>query len=92
MHKLTKEYIESRIATVNYHMVTENRFMICTIHLDNGFIVTGESACNNPKDFSQKIGEEVAYDNAVDKLWSLFSFVQHEREYDRTIWKDRLVF
>lgn len=46
----------------------------CAIVLANGFSVTGESACVDPANFDQKMGEEIAFKNAREKLWPLLGF------------------
>lgn len=38
----------------------------------------GESACVNPANYDQEIGERIAYDNAFSKLWAFFGFVLAE--------------
>jgi len=46
----------------------------CVLVLNNGFIVTGESACASPKNFDAEIGREIARANAVDKIWPLMGY------------------
>jgi hypothetical protein len=78
--RVTKEYIESRIKltefTKQFGTVT-----LCGIKLDNGYSVRDESACVNPANYNQEIGERIAYDNAFQKLWALFGFVLAENQY-----------
>ena len=47
--------------------------------LDNGFSVSGESACVNPENYNQQIGEKIAFDNAFRQLWPLFGFLLAEK-------------
>ena len=72
--RVTKEYIESRIASTEFHRIGET-VTLCNITLDNGFSVRGESACVNPENYNQQIGEKIAYDNAFRLLWSPFGFL-----------------
>lgn len=74
--RVTKEYMKSRCA--HYEFINHGLLTICIIKVDNGFTVTGESACVNEANYNQTIGEEIAYDNAFDKLWPLFGFVLAE--------------
>lgn len=76
--RVTKEYIESRIADKQFTRLLPT-VTICSIVLDNGYSVRGESACVNPENYNQEIGERIAYDNAFDKLWSLFGFLLAEK-------------
>ena len=78
--RITKEYIEQRIAR-KYFTVMNGNVTLCNIVLDNGYSVRGESACVNPANFNQEIGERIAYDNALDKLWPLFGFFMAESQY-----------
>lgn len=43
----------------------------CVLVLENGFTVTGESACVSAANFNAEIGRKVARDNAVAKIWAL---------------------
>lgn len=72
--KVTKEYIESLIVDVAYQKIGE-KTTHCMITLANGFSVTGESSCVDPKIFDMEIGKPIAYENAFDKLWSLEGYV-----------------
>jgi len=40
----------------------------CVITLQNGFTVTGESACASPENFNAEIGRKIAYENAKQKI------------------------
>lgn len=71
--KVTKEYMESRIAKVAYAKI-DATVTVCSVTLDNGFSVRGESACVDPANFDEKIGKSLAYKQAFDKLWPLFGF------------------
>lgn len=68
---LNKEKLESLVGRIYYHRVPDTTVTICAITLKNGFTVVGESACIDPENFSHSIGEQVAYENAFEKLWQL---------------------
>lgn len=53
---------------------TESRLTFCVLVLDNGFTVTGESACASPENFDAELGRKIARSKAVDKIWSLLGF------------------
>lgn len=44
---------------------------ICCLTLKNGFVVTGESACASPENYDEEIGNRIARQNAVQKIWQL---------------------
>jgi len=46
----------------------------CVLILRNGFTVTGESACASPENFDAEIGQKVARQNAVQKIWPLMGY------------------
>lgn len=46
----------------------------CVLVLQNGFTVTGESACASPENFDAEIGRRVARANAVQKVWPLLGY------------------
>lgn len=79
--KITREYINSRIVDVYYTILPNSTVTICSITLDNGFSVRGESACVDPVNFDADIGENIAHQNAYDKLWQLFGFMLAEDIY-----------
>ncbi len=51
----------------------------CVLVLDNGFTVTGESACASPENFDADIGRKVARANALNKVWPLLGFRLRDR-------------
>ncbi len=75
--RVTKEYMEARIAEVKFHHLGQ-RLTHCTIHLNNGYLATGESACVDPANYNAEIGEKLAYADAFRKLWPLFGFLLAE--------------
>ena len=86
--KVTKEQIILRITDIQYLVLEGTTVTICSITLDNGFSVRGESACVDPAEFKVEIGREIAYDNAFDKLWPLFGFMMMEDAYRDKTTKD----
>lgn len=84
-NKVTKDGIERRIAKVQYQRIEGTTLTICVITIDNGFTVTGESACVDPAAFNESIGQTIAYDNAFEKLWSLEGYLLKERLHQAAI-------
>ena len=54
---------------------------ICILTLENGFTVTGESACASPENFDKLIGQKLAYENALNKIWQLEGYLLKEQLY-----------
>ena len=46
----------------------------CVLVLNNGFTVTGESACASPENFDAELGRRIARQNAVAKVWPLMGY------------------
>ncbi len=46
----------------------------CVLVLQNGFTVTGESACASPENFNAEVGRKIARQNAVQKIWPLMGY------------------
>lgn len=80
--RVTKEYIDGRLGEVKFHRLGPT-LTHCTIHVDNGYQVTGESACVAPENYNREIGEKIAYDHAFGKLWGLFGFLLAETRFRR---------
>lgn len=53
----------------------------CVLTLRNGFTVTGESACASPENFDAEIGQKVARENAINKMWPLMGYELKGRLY-----------
>lgn len=68
--KIDRSYLTGRIAETAYSH-PHPRMTLCLLTMNNGCIVSGESFCLNAANFDAEIGRDVAYDNAVDKLWKL---------------------
>ena len=75
--KLTKEFLESEIDKTEYNRLG-GTITHCTITTKSGFTFTGESACVDPNNFDQKIGEKFAYENAFEKMWLPYGFWLHK--------------
>ena len=46
----------------------------CVLILQNGFTVTGESACASPENFDAEAGRIAARRNAENKIWPLMGY------------------
>lgn len=55
----------------------------CVLVLENGFTVTGESACASPENFNEEIGRKIAYENAIDKVWLLEGYLLKQNLHEQ---------
>lgn len=77
-NKVTPEAMRSRIVHEQYEFPKGTTLTICIIHLNNGYTVTGESACVDPANFQESYGRKYAFEDAFEKLWPLFGFLLAE--------------
>lgn len=78
---VTAQGIEARIAHVAYFILPGTAVTICNLRLENGFSVCGESACVDPRNFDQEVGEQLAYRKALDRVWELEGYLMAERRF-----------
>lgn len=76
---ITKDGIDAKIKDVKY--VREGIFTMCFLTLENGFIVSGYSACADERNYNQEQGEKIAYDNAFRQVWPLEGYLLRETLY-----------
>ena len=81
--RLSPSIISSKIVKEEFHQLTDV-LTVCVLTLENGFNVTGESACASPENFDSEIGNKVAKENAVEKIWLLEGYLLKEKLYRGT--------
>lgn len=82
MEKLTYEHIKSVIKTADY--LQYGVLTVCVLTLQNGFTVTGESACLSLATYDMEVGKKVAFDNAMDKILMLEGYLAKQRMFEAT--------
>ena len=78
---VTLEQINSKIIKEQFFNLDGTTLTICLLTLQNGFVVTGESACASPEKFNKEIGDRIAKENAVHKIWALEGYLLKESLY-----------
>lgn len=61
------------------HSESYGLLTFCVLVLQNGFTVTGESACASPENFDAELGRKIARQNAVAKIWPLMGYELKQR-------------
>ena len=79
--RLTPELIEAKIVKEEYFRLTEV-LTVCVLTLENGFTVTGESACASPENFNEEIGNKIARQNAKEKIWVLEGYLLKQKLFE----------
>ena len=85
MNKITKDSIAAKITKVEYHRIPDTTLTICVITLENGYAVTGQSACADWLEFNKELGESIAYDDAFEKIWPLEGYLLKQRMHEERI-------
>ena len=80
--RLTPDLIDSKIKDKTFHVFSNTCLTVCCLTLENGFTVTGESACASPENFNAKIGESIALEQARDKIWMLEGYLLKQKLHD----------
>ena len=82
---VTVESIQGKIIAEEFHSFAGSTLTICILTLENGFTVTGESACVDPANYDKVIGERIAKEAAFDKIWLLEGYLLQERLFVEAI-------
>lgn len=92
MNRVTQESITDRIKSIRFTRLAGETTTICSIDIINGFTVHGESACVDPANFDQGIGEQMAYKDAFSKIWQLEGYLLAEKIWQRGPVGDTIVW
>jgi len=69
--RMTPDAIMGQIKDTTFKVFEGSQLTVCVLTLQNGFTVTGESACVSPENFDAEIGQKVSRENAIEKIWML---------------------
>lgn len=85
--RLTPDLIDSKVYAKAFHVFGDTCLTVCCLTLENGFTVTGESACASPENFNAEIGEKIAFEQARNKIWMLEGYLLKQKLYADTTGK-----
>lgn len=89
--RLTPALIDDAIKSKDFHVFGETCLTVCCLTLRNGFTVTGESACASPENFNAEIGQEIAFEQARNKVWALEGYLLKQKLFDTPVsYADRI--
>jgi hypothetical protein len=71
---VTLQDIADEIDRIHYWHVPGTTSTVCAIQCKNGFVVIGDSACVDPKNYDERLGRSYAKDEALGKLRTLIGF------------------
>ena len=88
MTKLTFADLEEKVTEVRYFRW--DTMTICVVEVENGYKVVGTSACADPAEYDEALGADIAYKDAVNKLWPLEGYLLRQDIYDGITLLDEL--
>lgn len=77
--RVTPAMIEAAIDKEHYFVVPGTTLTVCALVLKNGFTAVGEAACADPANFNAEIGQRLAREHAIGKIWPAIGFALCER-------------
>lgn len=75
--RVTKQDVLDFIKSEKY--LYSDTLTFCVLTLENGFTVTGESACASLANYNKEIGDRLAKESAINKIWGLLGFELRSR-------------
>lgn len=79
---LTLADILAKIKRSDYIVMPDSTTTVCQLRLENGYTVIGQSACVDPRKFNKAMGEQYAYNQALDKVWELEGYLLKQRRFE----------
>ncbi|CAI1014168.1 Uncharacterised protein [Serratia fonticola] len=83
--RITPEHIQRVQKCGQYFRFPGTTVIVCCITLENGYTVTGESACASPENFDEEIGSKIALQNAVSKIWGLEGYLLRQKLHEQEL-------
>lgn len=80
-HRVTPEEVQASIMKVEYWLMPDGRTTICSLTMDNGFTLLGQSACVDKRNYNEKTGQRHACEDATEKVWAFLGFRAHDRKH-----------
>lgn len=77
--RVTPEQIDAVIRGADFWRVPGTTTTVCALHLANGFVVVGHSACASPVNFDEQEGRKIAQIHARSQIWALEGYALRER-------------
>lgn len=79
--KVKYEDLEAKVLKADYHRIGETTSIVCSLTLQSGFVVVAQAACLDPNVFDEQVGCELAYEEAMNKLFKLEAYRVKENAF-----------
>ena len=83
-NKVTLEDIQGKVKKTTYTVLPDTTTTVCQLHMENGYVIMGTSACVDPANYNQALGEKYAYEDAVNKAWPLEGYLLAQEIFTAT--------
>jgi len=80
-NSVTITSMAEKINEVHYATLPNTTMTLCVLYMKNGHVVVGKSACVDPANYNQALGEKYAYEDAINQLWPLEGYLLSEDIY-----------
>lgn len=82
-NRLTPDDIDNTIVSADYYRFPKTNHTVCCLTLNNGFTLIGQSACVDPANFDAGIANQLAFEDARQKVWELEGYLLKQRMFER---------
>ena len=79
--RVTLDALKENIAKEDYIHYGGSELTICVLTLLNGYTVTGQSGCADPAMYDQEIGDRLAKEDAMKKIWPLMGYALRQEVF-----------
>ena len=80
---VTLDGIKAKVKDARFHV--DGVLTIAILTMENGYTVTGQSACADPANFDEELGRKIAYDDAIKKIWPLEGYLLKQWLYEQAL-------
>ena len=90
--KVTLESIKAKLKGETYLVLPDGRTTLCVLTMENGFTITGTSACVDPTEFNLSLGRKYAFEEALRQVFTVEAYLLCQKLHEETLkGKDPLV-
>lgn len=79
--RVTLNDIQDKVDRTVYHVLPDTTTTVCQLFMENGYVILGTSACVDPAEYNQALGEKYAYEDAVNKAWPLEGYLLAQERF-----------